>query len=150
MIAIFDNEYAFLSNFYESPFEVDGITYPTVEHFFQAMKSKDVEGRKKIAAAPTPGKAKRLGRTIELRKDWEEIKVAVMKFGLAQKFRIPELREKLLATGNEELIEGNFWHDNTWGNCLCADCQDIPGRNMLGMLLMELRTKIRYEESHKE
>ena len=149
MIAIFDNEYAFLSNFYESPFEVDGITYPTVEHFFQAMKSKDIEGRKKIAAAPTPGKAKRLGRTIELRKDWEEIKVAVMKFGLAQKFRIPELREKLLATGNEELIEGNFWHDNTWGNCLCADCQDIPGRNMLGMLLMELRTKIRYEEANK-
>ena len=149
MIAIFDNEYAFLSNFYESPFEVDGITYPTAEHFFQAMKSKDVEGRKKIAAAPTPGKAKRLGRTIELRKDWEEIKVAVMKFGLAQKFRIPELREKLLATGHEELIEGNFWHDNTWGNCLCADCQDIPGRNMLGMLLMELRTKIRYEEANK-
>ena len=149
MITIFDNEYAFLSNFYESPFEVDGITYPTVEHFFQAMKSKDVEGRKKIAAAPTPGKAKRLGRTIELRKDWEEIKVAVMKFGLAQKFRIPELREKLLATGNEELIEGNFHHDNTWGNCLCADCQDIPGRNMLGMLLMELRTKIRYEEANK-
>ena len=149
MIAIFDNEYAFLSNFYESPFEVDGITYPTVEHFFQAMKSKDVEGRKKIAAAPTPGKAKRLGRTVELRKDWEEIKATVMKFGLAQKFRIPELREKLLATDNEELIEGNFWHDNTWGNCLCADCQDIPGRNMLGMLLMELRTKIRYEEANK-
>ena len=149
MIAIFDNEYAFLSNFYESPFEVDGITYPTVEHFFQAMKSKDIEGRKKIAAAPTPGKAKRLGRTIELRKDWEEIKVAVMKFGLAQKFRIPELREKLLATGNEELIEGNFWHDNVWGNCLCAECQDIPGRNMLGMLLMKVREEILYEEANK-
>ena len=149
MITIFDNEYAFLSNFYESPFEVDGITYPTVEHFFQAMKSKDVEGRKKIAAAPTPGKAKRLGRTIELRKDWEEIKVAVMKFGLAQKFRIPELREKLLATGNEELVEGNFWHDNVWGNCLCAECQNKPGRNMLGMLLMKVREEILYEEANK-
>ena len=149
MITIFDNEYAFLSNFYESPFEVDGITYPTVEHFFQAMKSKDVEGRKKIAAAPTPGKAKRLGRTIELRKDWEEIKVAVMKFGLAQKFRIPELREKLLATGNEELIEGNFYHDNIWGNCLCAECQNKPGRNMLGMLLMKVREEILYEEANK-
>ena len=137
MIAIFDNEYAFLSNFYESPFEVDGITYPTVEHFFQAMKSKDVEGRKKIAAAPTPGKAKRLGRTIELRKDWEEIKVAVMKFGLAQKFRIPELREKLLATGNEELIEGNWWGDRFWGVC------DGVGENYLGKLLMEVRQEIR-------
>ena len=149
MITIFDNEYAFLSNFYESPFEVDGITYPTVEHFFQAMKSKDVEGRKKIAAAPTPGKAKRLGRTIELRKDWEEIKVDVMKFGLTEKFRIPKLREKLLATGNEELIEGNFHHDNTWGNCLCAKCQNKPGRNMLGMLLMKVREEILYEEANK-
>lgn len=149
MIAIFDNEYAFLSNFYESPFEEEGILYPTVEHYFQAMKSKDIEGRKKIAAAPTPGKAKRLGRTIELRKDWEEIKVDVMKFGLTEKFRIPELREKLLATGNEELIEGNFWCDNTWGNCVCEKCQNISGRNMLGMLLMELRTKIRYEEANK-
>ena len=149
MIAVFDNEYAFLSNFYESPFEVDGITYPTVEHFFQAMKSKDVEGRKKIAAAPTPGKAKRLGRTIELRKDWEEIKDTVMWSGLRHKFQIPKLREKLLATGNEELIEGNFWCDNTWGNCLCAECQDIPGRNMLGMLLMKVREEILYEEANK-
>ena len=68
-----------------------------------------------------------------------------MKFGLTEKFRIPELREKLLATGNEELIEGNFWCDNTWGNCLCAECQDIPGRNMLGMLLMKVREEILYE-----
>lgn len=149
MIAIFDNEYAFLSNFYESPFEVDGITYPTVEHFFQAMKSKNVEGRKKIAAAPTPGKAKRLGRTIELRKDWEEIKDTVMWNGLRHKFQIPELREKLLATGNEELIEGNFYHDNIWGNCLCAECQNKPGRNMLGMLLMKVREEILYEEANK-
>lgn len=149
MIAVFDNEYAFLSNFYDSPFEVEGIEYSTVEHFFQAMKSKDVEGRKKIAAAPTPGQAKRLGRTIELRKDWEEIKDTVMWSGLRYKFKIPELREKLLATGNEELIEGNWWHDNTWGNCLCAECQNKPGRNMLGMLLMKVREEILYEEANK-
>jgi predicted NAD-dependent protein-ADP-ribosyltransferase YbiA (DUF1768 family) len=55
----------------------------------------------------------------------------------------------LLATGDEELIEGNTWHDNTWGNCVCQKCQDIPGRNMLGMLLMELRTEIRYKEAQK-
>lgn len=139
MITIFDNEYAFLSNFYESPFEVDGITYPTVEHFFQAMKSKDVEGRKKIAAAPTPGKAKRLGRTIELRKDWEEIKDTVMWSGLRHKFQIPELREKLLATGNEELIEGNWWGDTTWGVC------NGKGENRLGKLLMKIREEIRID-----
>lgn len=150
MIAVFDNEYAFLSNFYDSPFELDDVTYPTVEHFFQAMKSFDPKERKVIAAAITPGQAKRLGRKVTLRADWEDIKVDVMKFALRCKFQIPELREKLLATGNEELIEGNWWHDNTWGDCMCSECQNKPGRNMLGMLLMEIRSDIRYEESHKE
>ena len=150
MIAVFDNEYAFLSNFYDSPFELDGITYPTVEHFFQAMKAADPKDGRVIAAAITPGQAKRLGRKVVLRADWEDIKVDVMRFALRCKFQIPELREKLFATGNEELIEGNWWHDNTWGDCMCSECQNKPGRNMLGMLLMEIRSDIRYEESHKE
>lgn len=149
MIAVFDNEYAFLSNFYNSPFKFGGITYPTVEHFFQAMKSFDPKEREVIAAAATPGQAKRLGRKVTLRADWEDIKVDVMRIALRCKFQIPELREKLLATGNEELIEGNWWHDNTWGNCLCAECLNKPGRNMLGMLLMEIRKEIRYEVENR-
>jgi predicted NAD-dependent protein-ADP-ribosyltransferase YbiA (DUF1768 family) len=68
-----------------------------------------------------------------------------MREGLRKKFAIPEFRVKLLATGDEELMEGNTWHDNTWGNCVCAKCQNTPGRNMLGMLLMELRQEIMYE-----
>jgi len=139
VIDSFDGEFAFLSNFYDSPFEEEGILYPTVEHYFQAMKSKDVEGRKKIAAAPTPGKAKYLGRTTELRKDWEEIKDTVMWSGLRHKFQIPELREKLLATGNEELIEGNWWGDTTWGVC------NGKGENRLGKLLMKIREEIRID-----
>lgn len=150
MIAVFDNKYAFLSNFYDSPFKLDDVTYPTVEHFFQAMKAADPKDGRVIAAATTPGQAKRLGRKVVLREDWEDIKVDVMKFALHCKFQIPELREKLLATGNEELIEGNWWHDNTWGSCMCSECQNKPGRNMLGILLMEIRSDIRYEESHKE
>jgi Xaa-Pro aminopeptidase len=66
-IDCFDGEYAFLSNFYDSPIEKDGIVYPTNEHFFQAMKTLDNEERKKIAAAETPGKAKRMGRNVKLR-----------------------------------------------------------------------------------
>ena len=145
MIAMFENDFAFLSNFDDSPFEIGGITYPTVEHWFQAWKTADLETHKAIAAAPTPGKAKRMGRRVELRPDWEEIKVEIMRAGLWYKFSNPNLRDKLLATGDEELMEGNTWHDNTWGNCVCQRCQDIPGRNMLGMLLMELRQEIEYE-----
>lgn len=145
MIAMFDGKYAFLSNFEPSPFIIDGVTFPTVEHWFQACKTLDSAEFKAIAAAETPGKAKRMGRHVTLRPDWEEVKVDVMREGLRHKFANPTLRAKLLATGNEELMEGNTWHDNAWGNCVCQKCQNIPGRNMLGMLLMELRQEILYE-----
>lgn len=147
MIAMFDGKYAFLSNFFPSPFEVDGITFPSVEHWFQAYKTTDPTEFKAIATAQTPGKSKRMGRGCQLRPDWEEVKTDVMLSGLRHKFKNPELRAKLLATGNEELMEGNTWHDNTWGNCVCQKCQNIPGRNMLGMLLMQLRQEIQYEEA---
>ena len=69
MINCFDNEYAFLSNFYSSPFSVDGIKYPTVEHYFQAQKTLDQNERRAIAAESTPGRAKRAGRHVHLRSD---------------------------------------------------------------------------------
>lgn len=145
MIIEFEDEYAFLSNFYPSTIYHDGITYPTNEHFFQAMKTLDINERKAIAAAETPGMAKRMGRNVKLRPDWEKIKVDVMRLGLILKFTDAELAKKLLATGDEELVEGNWWHDNTWGNCLCAKCSRIPGKNMLGLLLMDLRKELLYK-----
>ena len=145
MIVEFDGEYAFLSNFYDSPIFYEGITYPTNEHFFQAMKTLDIETRKAIAAAPTPGAAKRMGRHVSLRPDWEQVKVDVMRTGLMLKFTDAALTEKLLATGDEELVEGNWWHDNTWGNCHCTECSRKGGRNLLGMLLMELRKELQYQ-----
>ena len=150
MIVEFDGQYAFLSNFYPSPFVHDGIAYPTNEHFFQAMKTLDIDERKKIAAAETPGLAKRMGRKVQLRSDWEKIKVDVMRTGLMLKFTDAALAEKLLATGDEELVEGNWWHDNTWGNCHCPQCSRIGGRNLLGMLLMELRKELQYGTSSDE
>ena len=144
MIVEFDGDYAFLSNFYPSTIYHEGITYPTNEHFFQAMKTLDIDERKAIAAAETPGLAKRMGRNVKLRPDWEQVKVDVMRTGLMLKFTDAALAEKLLATGDEELVEGNWWHDNTWGNCHCTECSRKGGRNLLGMLLMELRKELQY------
>lgn len=147
MIKEFAGKYEFLSNFWHSPFTYEGITYPTNEHFFQAMKTLDPNERMWIASAVTPGDSKRRGRTCKLRYDWEMIKDEVMLTGLRLKFSNPALRTQLIMTGDEELIEGNWWHDNTWGSCSCDACRPIIGQNRLGKLLMQVRTEIREELS---
>ena len=136
----FSGEFEFLSNFYPSEIEFEGIKYPTNEHFFQAMKTFDVDMRENIAAAPTPGKAKRLGRHCLLRSNWEVVKENFMMTGLRLKFKNPELKEKLLATGNAILEEGNWWGDTYWGVC------EGVGKNRLGILLMGLREELRTED----
>lgn len=143
MIDKFDGEFAFLSNFYPSAISDGYTTFPTVEHYFQACKCEYMDDYDAIAAAPTPGQAKRLGRQAVLRDDWEQNKLNVMETALRKKFAIPELQEKLLATGDAWLEEGNYWHDNFWGVCHCIDCQDERGRNNLGKLLMKIRADIR-------
>ena len=148
MIDSFEGKYAFLSNFYHSPVHEEPkpnmiIDYPTVEHYFQAMKTKDLNIRQQIAAQPTPGAAKKFGRHVALRTDWDNIKTDVMLSALRGKFRWPDLREQLLATGDEKLEEGNWWHDNIWGNCHCPKCSSIQGENRLGKLLMQVREEIR-------
>ena len=145
MIDFFDGEYAFLSNFYNASCIFEEKLYSTVEHAFQAAKSLDHAERDWIAAAGSPGLAKRLGRRINLRPDWEKVKFDVMEECLRSKFADSILKQKLLATGDEELVEGNYWHDNTYGNCSCEKCKDIVGRNMLGNILMKLRTEFMEE-----
>ena len=145
MIDFFDGEYDFLSNFYNASCIFEEKLYPTVEHAFQAAKSLDHAERDWIAAAGSPGLAKRLGRRINLRPDWEKVKFDVMEECLRSKCADPALKQKLLATGDEELVEGNYWHDNTWGDCSCEKCKDIIGRNMLGNILMKLRTEFMEE-----
>ena len=145
MISEFDKEWAFLSNFYWSEIEFEGITYPTNEHFFQAMKTLDVNERRAIANCRTPGQAKRMGRRVALRPDWEDIKESVMLEGLCLKFADEQLADWLLETGDEELGEGTTWHDNEWGNCSCPKCAHIEGKNKLGRLLMIVRDMIKDE-----
>ena len=137
MIDKFDGEYAFLSNFYYSPFMFQGRQYPTVEHFFQAHKAKTYEDFISVLVEPTPKGAKQVGRKIKMREDWEMVKDTIMLEGLRAKFSIKGLREKLLATGDEELIEGNHWHDTYWGVC------NGVGKNKLGKMLMQVREEIR-------
>lgn len=147
MIKEFSGIHEFLSNFWHSPFIYEGIEYPTNEHFFQAMKTLDPTERMWIASAETPGIAKRRGRSCTLRSDWEQVKEEVMLTGLRIKFNQPTLRTMLLMTGDQELVEGNWWHDNTWGNCSCERCKNIQGRNLLGELLMQVRNEIKEELS---
>ena len=139
MIDCFDGPYEFLSNFASSPLSIQGITYPTVEHAFAAFKTRDVAMRQTIANAPTAGKAKRLGRAVQLRPDWDTLRLEVMTKLVRLKFKEPALRALLLATGDEKLVEGNSWNDRFWG----VDARSGIGENHLGQILERIRTEIR-------
>jgi ribA/ribD-fused uncharacterized protein len=135
----FNNDYEFLSNFFV---EKDG---STAEHKYQAAKAIEIEDYDRILAAETPGKAKRMGRGIPCREDWNTARLGVMLGILMTKFEDPELRAKLTATGRMPLTEHNNWHDCFWGACVCEDCA-AQGKNMLGQLLMIVRDFYRMEK----
>ena len=143
VIDSFKGEWHFLSNFASCTVVLDDEVYPSVEHAFQAAKTFDPAERARIRTAGTPNGAKALGRKVTLRSDWEEVKIDVMRGLLASKFSQGLARSVLFATGDRILVEGNYWCDNWWGNCTCVKHRDVPGRNQLGLLLMELREKLR-------
>lgn len=137
MIDYFTGEYEFLSNFYPATVKYKGRVYKTTEHAYQAAKTLDEEEQSKIANAPTPHKSKKLGRKVKLRPDWESVKLQVMEDVLRLKFKPgTPLADKLVATGDQELIEGNHWHDTFWGVC------GGKGFNHLGKLLMKIRAEL--------
>lgn len=139
VIDSFEGEYRFLSNFF--PIDPipggDTLYYPTVEHAYQAQKTTDLAVKRHIAGNKNPGYAKRAGQNVDLRPDWEEIKLDVMLRLLREKFKQPDLRKKLLATGDAHLVEGNHWKDTFWG------VYKGIGENHLGRLLMQVREEIR-------
>lgn len=136
MIDKFDGEFAFLSNFYPCTVRDGKLTFPSTEHYFQAMKTLDMVERINISRAATPGESKKMGRSVKLRPDWEEVKLSVMETALRLKFADPELAAMLKATGDEELVEGNWWNDTFWGVC------NGVGENNLGKLLMKIRAEL--------
>ncbi len=132
----FFGEYRFLSNFWPHPVKFENKFYFSVENAYQAAKTLDLKERVQFMDCES-GTAKKLGRKIKLRDDWETVKVPIMRQLLVQKFSDPTLRERLLATGDMILIEGNTWGDYFWGVC------KGEGRNMLGLLLMAIRDELR-------
>lgn len=146
----FDGDMFFLSNFYEYEIEYEGIKYPTNEHAFQAAKTLNEAKRREIAQAKTPGIAKRMGRNVELRKNWETIKERVMLECVREKFKSGIMRQKLINTMPYTLVEGNTWHDNCWGDCVCEKCKNTEGKNLLGKILMRVRNEIIEEENNKK
>jgi ribA/ribD-fused uncharacterized protein len=143
--------YYFLSNFSPCKVEHQGIIYPSVEHFYVAMKCNNdqmIDGifytvgdfRENVAKLKEAAFAKKLGKRIRLRKDWNEKKFQFMEYGLREKFKDPDLKDRLVGTGNIEIIETNLWHDVEWGQCSCDKCKN-KGKNLLGKLLMKLRSE---------
>lgn len=148
----FSGENHFLSNFYESPVPdgTYGICFPTAEHAFNAEKTIDRDEKYWVYAAETPKEAKYRGRQVTLRPNWDNRdRFVAMKNILINKFYYEPIRKKLLETEDAYLVEGNFWHDQTWGSCTCNKHKDIPGMNALGILLMETRLKYQILEGNK-
>jgi hypothetical protein len=129
----FAGEYHFLSNFYEHPIEYKGKIWPSVEHAYQAQKAIDPTNQERIRTAKTPAQAKKYGRVLRLKDDWESTKDQIMIDLIRIKFIDPDLARKLLATGDAVLIEGNTWGDTYFGVC------DGVGLNKLGNILMVIR-----------
>jgi hypothetical protein len=136
VISSFRGKYRFLSNFYPHPQHFGFNIYPSLENVFQLMKTRDQEKWKEFEDIP-PAEAKRLGQTLVLREDWEEKKLTIMEVLLRAKFANATLKKKLLATGDEELVEGNNWGDTFWGQV------DGVGENHLGKLLVKIRKELR-------
>ena len=134
-ISGFDGKYRFLSNFYEAPVSYNGIVYTNNEAAFQAQKDP---ARQKEFADLNASEARRLGRRVTLRKDWEQIKISVMKGIVRAKFeQNPDLADKLLDTEDSYLEEENSWGDRIWGTV------NGQGANNLGIILMEVRELIK-------
>lgn len=136
-ITNFRGEYFFLSNFYPILMEVGGISYRTMEHYYQSNKATNLDDAKMVREQPTPSMAKIKGRHIKLREDWDEVKDFIMRQGLEAKFALSEMRSKLIYTGDVELIEKNNWGDSYWGISFGH------GQNKLGKMLMEIRGNCR-------
>lgn len=134
------DEFGCFSNFAPYPVRMDGKVWPTSEHYFQAQKFEEVEHREKIRKAKSPMIAARMGRDRKkpLRRDWESVKVSVMREVVRAKFTQHEdIRQILLSTGDAKIVE-HTENDAYWG-----DGGDGAGKNMLGRVLMEVREELK-------
>ena len=134
----FHGDYRFLSNFWPAKVQMYDLWFDSVENAYQAAKESKIDNMLQYRRI-TPGAAKRLGKKATLRPDWNTKRLLIMEELVRRKFAIPHLREKLITTGDAELIEGNHWHDTFWGVC------NGKGENNLGKILMKIRSEIQGE-----
>lgn len=137
----FTGVHSFLSNFYVHPLMWEGTEWKSSEHAFNASKTLRKGEREWVREAETPIEAKRRGRTVNLRPDWDKHWRYVMMYDIIRcKFEDDILADRLVDTHDDILVEGNTWHDGLWGVCRCANCP--KGRNCLGIILMQRRYDI--------
>lgn len=129
----------FLSNMYHCEMEYNGLFFYSVESAYQAQKCLYEKDRIIFTKIKDPVEAKRLGGVITKRKDWDKIKLNIMKELLEIKFSQNYFIQKLLDTNDSILIEGNDWHDNFYGVCRCDQCKYLYQNNFLGKILMNIR-----------
>lgn len=147
MIGEFKGEFDWASNFYfMAPFYVKNRLFKSSEHYFAACKTLDPEWCERIINADTAAGAKKQGQKCPLRPGWSIVRVPTMAHALRYKFtQNTDIQRKLIETGTQGMIEGNWWHDNFWGDCRCNNKSGkhpgclSPGLNKLGLLLMNLR-----------
>lgn len=116
--------------------EVDGISYPSNEHFYQAQKFTDPKKREQIANFSFKGLKNFVKSLGAIREDWDGVRDSVMLEGLRYKFSLPYFKNLLLETKDIELVETNWWGDTYWGVCRGK------GENRLGKMLMQIRSEL--------
>lgn len=145
MIYTFTKEpYTWLSNMELVDIRLKGHIFPSVEHAYVSEKrpKHDEDWRDLCSKREIPAKQLKVyARKIELRPDWEEVKLFVMEHCLRDKFNNPKYKTLLLETGNQNIQEGNYWNDTFWG----VDLKQDPniGENHLGRLIMKIREELR-------
>jgi len=139
-IEVFSDKHSFLSNFQHCEIWFEGLKYNSAEAAYQAAKTTDIKIREKFTTL-SASKAKAEGKKLVIRADWDEVKLSIMETIVREKFsRNIGLQELLLTTGDEELIEGNWWGDTFWGVCKGV------GSNHLGKILMKIRGEIKVKK----
>ena len=140
-ILSFRGKHRWLSNFHPCNVSLDGVSYPSSEHAYQAAKTEDKVLRERIRTG-TAAESKKLAKSFSLPESWNEKKLVVMEELLNQKFSNSNLElQALLKETSGEIVEGNYWHDNFFGVCVCEKCNN-QGMNHLGKLLMKIRSSI--------
>lgn len=138
----FYGKYRPFSNFWPCTVTLNGKAYPSVEHAYQAAKTLDELERLKVFHCETAKDAKRVGKQITLREDWEEIKDGIMYSLVSEKFNSKDyLRDLLLSTEKAYLEETNYWGDTYWG----VSSKTGEGQNRLGKILMRVRFELKME-----